>query len=86
MDLNPYLPNHWYDSGRGWDETNPGWYCHSAFAQNNLAGQKLHIEVLDWIHKNVDNPKRHCRWARIGNEVSVKFRYERDYFWFKLSF
>lgn len=77
---------HWYDWGRGWDETAVGWYHHSVFAQTATDTDKLHREVVTWLYETIDAPEKHCRWVRIANEVSVKFRYERDYLWFKLSF
>jgi len=71
---------HYYDYERGWEGTNPGWYQASSRIENS----DEHIEVVEWLYKNIDNPERHCRWTRILNESIVKFRYERDYIHFRL--
>lgn len=76
---------HWYDWNRGWEGTQPGWHEHVTSSQDTTLSSKLHEEVIIWLFTHVDNPKRHCRWTRQENKIHVKFRYERDYIWFKLS-
>jgi hypothetical protein len=80
-----YYPEH-YDWTRGWDDDHPYWYQHEVLAQNQTELDLLHKEVVLWLYKNIDNPERHCRWYRHVLGISVKFRYERDYVWFKLRF
>lgn len=76
----------WYDFDRGWENTNPKWFEHSVPITNILYADQLHKEVLHWLFKKMDRCLRHARWIRLDNEIRVKFRYERDYLWFKLSF
>jgi hypothetical protein len=78
MDIT-YVP-HYYDYERGWEGTNPGWYQAIARVEN----MDEHLVIVEWLHKNIDNPERHCRWTRTLNESIVKFRYERDYIHFRL--
>ena len=72
---------HWYDWKLGWDDTEVGWYEHTVKV-NTL---ELHKQIIEWIYKNIDKPERHCRWVRIQDELHVRFRYERNYIWFSLT-
>ena len=76
------LRHHWYDWDKGYLGTNPGWYEHVI---PNGSTQKIK-EVVLWLYEKIDNPERHCRWVRLENEIRVKFRHEKDYLWFSLSF
>jgi hypothetical protein len=80
-----YYPEH-YDWTRGWDDDHPYWYQHGVLAQNQTELDKMHQEIVHWLYKNIDNPERHCRWTRQVLAISVKFRHEKDYLWFKLRF
>lgn len=75
-----------YDWVRGWDDDHPFWYTHTLSAQTQTDVDKLHREVVVWLYQNIDNPERHCRWIRQKLDVSVKFRHEKDFLWFTLSF
>lgn len=76
------VPYNYFDTGRGWDHTNKGWYeiiLHDV-------GSFKHLEMVQWLYNRLDNPERHCRWCRFAKESSgFKFRYERDYILFTLS-
>ena len=72
-----------YDWNSGWDYTNPGWYqvtVKGAGTQTNK-----HYECVEWLYKNIDNPERHARWVSLFGESHFRFRYERDYVWFRLT-
>lgn len=78
-----------YDWTRGWEDDHPFWYRHDVNAQdsqNQTQLDLLHKEVVTWLYQNIDNPERHCRWTRQVLTISVKFRHEKDYLWFKLRF
>lgn len=72
--------HHYYDPGRGWEGTNPGW--HEAIIRIKDAYE--HVEIVKWLYENIDMPERHCRWTTNAFESIVKFRYERDYIHFRL--
>lgn len=74
----------YYDRTKGWSETNPGWYEVILHIQDPAETIIRYIEALDWIEKNIHGYKKHCRWFYAGNDLKYKFRYERDYLWFKL--
>jgi len=76
--------NH-YDSKNGWELTNPGWYETSIYEPNRVNGFKKHVEILAWIYKNIGKCERHCRWCHDGCDLRYKFRYERDFIWFRLT-
>lgn len=83
-----YHPEY-YDWTRGWEDDHPFWYCHNVNARDSQSQTDLdllHKEVVTWLYENIDNPERHCRWTRQVLTISVKFRHERDYMWFKLRF
>ena len=69
---------HHYDYERGWDGTNVGWHT----VQVN---PKYHTECVNWLYNNIDNPERHCRWVSFDNASFFRFRYERDFLWFRLT-
>lgn len=72
----------WYDFKKGFEDTNPGWYIYRV-PYKLLSDAE---ETIRWLYKHVDNPETHCRWYTTTVMVHVKFRYERDYLWFKLAF
>jgi hypothetical protein len=76
--------NH-YDSKNGWELTKPGWYEVHVYEPNLAKSTKRHAEMVDWIRDNIGKCEHHCRWYQIGNDLHYKFRYERDFIWFKLT-
>jgi len=74
-----------YDWRRGYDNTNPEWFEHIVYFDPST-GDRRHDEVVKWLYDKIDHCERHARWARFYDCTRVKFRYERDYLWFKLSF
>lgn len=74
-----YVHNY-YDSVRGWEETNRGWYEIVVHTQTS----DDHIEIVKWLYDNIDMPERHCRWTKSLHESKFKFRYERDCIHFRL--
>lgn len=76
----------YFDTERGWENTNPGWYEYT-FHNSSI---KKHLIMVNWLYNNIDNTEKHCRWIFYKNsstEFSMfKFRYERNYIWFSLSF
>lgn len=77
--------HNYYDPDRGWTNTNPGWY---EIRIEPKTGEH-HLEMVKWLYDNVDNPERHTRWQLVDVGTNLrscfKFRYERDYIWFKLK-
>jgi hypothetical protein len=86
MVLSDNMKSSLYDWVRGWEDDHPFWHTHVINAQTESDLDKLHKEVVLWLYKNINNPERHCRWIRLDTKVSVKFRHEKDYLWFTLSF
>lgn len=82
-----------FDEARGWEQTQPGWYEYDIkFTGLPEEFDEFNENVLDWMYSNIDNPNRHMRWAvfpfNVGEGVTMKFkfRFEKDYIWFKLRF
>ena len=71
----------YYDGDKGWEETNPGW--HEVTIHTNSPDK--HSEILKWLYNKVDKVERHARWAWYENHSKFKFRYERDYIMFTLT-
>ena len=75
----------YYDTTAGWEDDHPGWYECSLTVNN----AEQHLSMVKWMYDNLDNIERHCRWCLflpvkgIGNS-KFRFRYERDYIFFKL--
>ena len=82
--------NH-YDVVRGWENTKIGWHEAIVHMGNDGDVLKKHFEIIDWLKDHVDNYEKHCRWnfrqsdTTMDAKMDVKFRYERDYIWFKLT-
>lgn len=75
--------NH-YDRKNGWEHTKPGWYEVNVYIHDPRETVTRHTEMLAWIYDNIGKCEHHCRWQYDGNYLNFKFRYERDYLWFKL--
>lgn len=76
----------WYDREKGFQNTCPGWYEHHVNISDDSNYEDQSDAILYWLYNRMDNCERHARWVRQINQFSVKFRHERDYLWFKLSF
>ena len=74
-----------YDYMKGWDQTNPGWYEVSLHFNDPRESVVRYEETTDWIKDNIQGYQKHCRYRYMGNYLRFKFRYERDYIWFKLT-
>lgn len=75
----------YYDEKNGWVHTKPGW--HEVVIPTRQFRQAVlkHTEMLEWIYDNIGKCERHCRWQFDNDSLRYKFRYERDYVWFKLT-
>lgn len=73
-----------YDRTKGWAETNPGWYEVVAYVADPAETVIRYQESIDWIANNIHGYHKHTRYMYAGNYLKYKFRYERDYLWFKL--
>lgn len=71
--------NYYYD--KGWQNTQVGWYEVSVRTYNKAK----HSELVNWLYDNIDNPERHVRWVKIEDMSHFRFRYEKDYIWFRLT-
>ena len=78
-------PHDYYDHIKGWNETNPGWYEVEIHRQDPRESIEKYVEILEWIKQNIQGYKKHTRYRYAGNYLRFKFRYERDYVWFKLT-
>ena len=76
--------NH-YDEKNGWEHTKPGWHEIAISARQFREAVDKHTEMLTWIYDNIGKCEHHCRWQFDNNSLKYKFRYERDYIWFKLT-
>ncbi len=74
----------YYDSSKGWERTNPGWYELILHIDDPWTTVTRYGETLEWIEKNIHGYHKHCRWIYAGNYLKYKFRYEKDYMWFRL--
>lgn len=81
MDSKDYLNRHWYNFEKGFENTNPGWYTVEVKTFSN----KHHAEIVQWIFDNLDNPERHCVWVAYIDHSCFRFRYEKDFIWFRLT-
>ena len=75
----------YYDEKNGWEHTKPGWYEVVVPVYKLLEAQNKHTEMLEWIYDNIGKCEHHCRWQFDNDRLRYKFRYERDYVWFKLT-
>lgn len=77
---------HWYDIRKGFQNDKPNWYTitiHSNLDDFIEFGDQCQF-IIEWMYHKIDHVERHCRWSLQFNEFHVKFRYEKDYAWFKL--
>ena len=74
----------YYDRRKGWDGTNPGRHEVILHIQDPAETVIRYTETLIWIEENIQGYNKHCRWFYAGNYLKYKFRYEKDYLWFKL--
>lgn len=70
----------YYDHVKGWAGTNPGWHEVNKYPVSD----KNYEEMVEWMYESLDNVEKHARWFLYDKNASFKFRYERDYIWFKL--
>ena len=76
----------YFDTDKGFFQDHPGWHK----VDLSVKSPQEHLEIVKWMHDNIDNIERHCRWAWFTNvgahrgQCIYKFRYERDYIFFKL--
>lgn len=75
----------YYDSIRGWEGTTPGWHEVVIHIEDPPETLSRYLDILTWLEENIHGYKKHCRWKYEGNYLRYKFRYERDYIWFKLT-
>lgn len=73
--------HHYFDFEKGWDGTNPFW--HTVNIQNSNV--EKHTEMVKWLYERIDKPERHCRWARFNIGSGFRFRYEKDFLLFRLT-
>lgn len=81
MDSRDYLRRHWYNYDKGFEGTNPGWYTVEVTTNSN----RQHNDMVDWLYEKLDNPERHCVWVAYADKSCFRFRYEKDYLWFRLT-
>ena len=75
----------YYDEKNGWEHTKPGWHEVVIPVYQIQEAHHKHTEMLKWIYDNIGKCEHHCRWKFDNDSLRYKFRYERDYVWFKLT-
>jgi hypothetical protein len=75
----------YYDEKNGWEHTKPGWHEVIIPTRQFREAVDKHTEILAWIYDNIGKCEHHCRWKFDNDSLRYKFRYERDYVWFKLT-
>jgi hypothetical protein len=83
--MNYYEIMNYYDEKNGWLHTKPGWHEVIIPSRQFRKAVEDHTEMLAWIYDNIGKCERHCRWKFDVDSLRYKFRYERDYIWFKLT-
>ena len=43
-----------------------------------------YMEMLEWVENNIDGYYKHCKWQMTAELIKIKFRHEKDYFYFIL--
>jgi len=72
------------DYAYSWENVKPGWHEVILHFPDYVTVEK-HDEIIEWLSTNIGKFERHCRWYCEDETFKVKFRYERDYIWFKLT-
>jgi len=68
-----------YDPSKEWDDDK---HWHKVVI--NFSPGKF-PEMINWLYNNMGKPERHARWRIIDDTIQFKFRYERDYIMFTLT-
>lgn len=77
--------HHWYDNEK------MGWHAYTITGQQENIIPK-YKNILEWLSDKIENAPRHARWCVVTdlrNEesfIKVKFRKEKDYLLFLLTF
>jgi hypothetical protein len=88
-----------YDYKKSWEDNKTGWYESSiqvGFIDANDGARLKYQNIIDWIYINIQECERHARWCYGGyyrgyitatapGYLYAKFRYERDFLWFQLT-
>ena len=73
-------PTHWYMNEK------MGWYEYVfPFKEYSIGYSDRYNDIVDWILEHLDKPYHHVRWHVNNMHIRVKFRYERDYLRFVLT-
>lgn len=73
-------PTHWYANDK------VGWYTFEfTFQKYSHRYPDMYNDIVDWIYEHIDKPERHARWHINSMHIRVRFRYERDYLRFVLT-
>lgn len=78
-------PYDYYDVAKDWARTTPGWHEMEIHYQDPRESMEKYVDMITWIEENIQGYKKHSRYKYAGNYLRFKFRYERDYIWFKLT-
>jgi hypothetical protein len=74
------------DQNNTWERITPGWYEVILYSEEPSEEVFLRYQAaIKWITENVQGHRKHCRWMYDSHYLKCKFRYERDYIWFKLA-
>jgi hypothetical protein len=69
-----------------WECVKPGWHEVVLYAEEPGEDVFLRYQAaVKWITDNVQGHHKHCIWMYDDYYLKCKFRYERDYLWFKLT-
>jgi hypothetical protein len=77
----------YYDKRKGWENSNIGWYEHTVILSMPLKEDHFKDNPVLWLQKQ--NNYKHVRFIVYDDitrvVIKVKFRYEKDYIIFKLT-
>jgi hypothetical protein len=67
---------------KDWENYKSDWYT----AIITIKSEKQFEELMIWIDKNIEAHRKHTIWSLTRNNMfTIRFRYERDYEWFVLT-
>ena len=76
-----------YDSHKGLENTNPGWYTFEVHADQFEWAKYVerYFDIVDWLYDAVPSCEKHVVWGNSdGDCMIIRFRHEKTYLHFML--
>jgi hypothetical protein len=67
-----------------WDDSNWHYYEYNTTNLDIDDAVNKYMEMLEWVENNIDGHYKHCKWQMTDELIKIKFRHEKDYFYFML--